>query len=157
MPTVWTPELDDRLRELFAAKHAATEIANTLGLGLTRAAVCGRLHRLGIKRYPDDKPRLRIVSANGNSPALRVIEPPKSIELPPLRCAEVEPRNLSVLDLEANDCRWVMTDDSPFLFCGLPKAFGSSYCADHFKLSVGVGTASEQAATRLSTRQRESA
>lgn len=41
-----------------------------------------------------------------------------------------------LLDLNPRDCRWPMTADKPFLFCGEPKAEGSSYCACHKRLSV---------------------
>jgi len=33
--------------------------------------------------------------------------------------------------LERNDCRYVVTEDHPMLFCGHEKAAGSSYCAHH--------------------------
>lgn len=41
-----------------------------------------------------------------------------------------------LLDLNPRDCRWPMTADKPFLFCGEPKADASSYCACHKRLSV---------------------
>lgn len=41
-----------------------------------------------------------------------------------------------LLDLANNDCRWPMTADKPFLFCGEPKAETGSYCACHKVMSV---------------------
>lgn len=41
-----------------------------------------------------------------------------------------------LLDLAKYDCRWPMTDDKPFLFCGEPQAGESSYCACHKAMSV---------------------
>lgn len=43
-----------------------------------------------------------------------------------------------LLDLDPSDCRWPVTADKPFLFCGAPKAEGSSYCACHRRLSVSA-------------------
>lgn len=43
-----------------------------------------------------------------------------------------------LLDLAINDCRWPVTDDKPFLFCGEPKAVTSSYCACHKRMSVSA-------------------
>lgn len=43
-----------------------------------------------------------------------------------------------LLDLNPNDCRWPVTDDRPFLFCGEPKAGAGSYCACHKRMSVSA-------------------
>lgn len=43
-----------------------------------------------------------------------------------------------LLDLNPSDCRWPVTDDRPFLFCGEPKAPESSYCACHKRMSVSA-------------------
>lgn len=43
-----------------------------------------------------------------------------------------------LLDLDPNDCRWPVTADKPFLFCGARKAPGSSYCACHKAMSVSA-------------------
>lgn len=43
-----------------------------------------------------------------------------------------------LLDLNPRDCRWPVTADKPFLFCGEPQADGSSYCRCHQRMSVSA-------------------
>ena len=55
-----------------------------------------------------------------------------------LRCVKIEPRHLSLVDLEHGDCRYPYGGDEegePITFCGHPHRTGSSYCTPHFHLS----------------------
>jgi hypothetical protein len=36
-----------------------------------------------------------------------------------------------ILTIRRNECRYCITDDAPFLFCGEPQMAGSSYCEGH--------------------------
>ena len=47
------------------------------------------------------------------------------------------PRHISIVELEANDCRWIMNDDtSRAEYCGLPRCDASAvYCADHYRMA----------------------
>lgn len=49
MAGFWTEERDEEMLRLKRQKYSAAGIASILGDGLTRNAVLGRLHRLGIK------------------------------------------------------------------------------------------------------------
>lgn len=74
-----------------------------------------------------------------------------------------------LLDLAPSDCRWPVTDTKPFLFCGLPRAAPSSYCACHKAMSVSAdqpapynaartrGIADTFAGARLVSRQKAAA
>jgi GcrA cell cycle regulator len=71
------------------------------------------------------------------------------VKMEKLRCVEIDPRHLCLLDLERGDCRYPYGGDEEgeaITFCGHPKRPGSSYCAPHFHLTRGPGTASERAA-----------
>lgn len=46
----------------------------------------------------------------------------------------IEPRHVTLADLEKNDCRFPFGDSRTFTFCGHPQVDGSSYCAEHTKL-----------------------
>jgi GcrA cell cycle regulator len=55
-----------------------------------------------------------------------------------LRCVAIEPRHLSVIELECGDCRYPYGGDEEgeaITFCGHPRRAGSSYCTAHFHLS----------------------
>ena len=44
----WNEKRTERLKSLWAEKLSITEIAERLGYGITRNAVAGKLHRLGL-------------------------------------------------------------------------------------------------------------
>lgn len=146
----WTDERVNKLRELHEQKLSCAMMAAELGGGITRNAVIGKLHRLGLSsrwsiihvggpRQRQKRPKtenrktIRIVKANGNSGQFRVMESAAS-ELQALRCVEVVPRNVTLLDLGPRECRYPY-GDSNFTFCGHPAADGYSYCAPHAFLS----------------------
>ena len=55
-----------------------------------------------------------------------------------LRCVDIEPRHLSLIELERGDCRYPYGGDEEneaITFCGHPRRPGSSYCSPHFHLS----------------------
>jgi GcrA cell cycle regulator len=55
-----------------------------------------------------------------------------------LRCVDIEPRHLSLNELERDDCRYPYGGDGEneaITFCGHPRRPGSSYCSPHFHLS----------------------
>jgi GcrA cell cycle regulator len=74
-----------------------------------------------------------------------------------LRCVAITPRHLSLVDLEADDCRYPYggdADGEPITFCGHPRHEGSSYCLSHFHLTslpeaVTEATARPRAPLRL--------
>jgi len=57
---------------------------------------------------------------------------------PELRCVEIAPRHLSLLELEPGDCRYPYGGDvegEAITFCGHPRQEGFSYCTPHFQLT----------------------
>ena len=148
--SAWTPELKDQVKTLWA-DHSAAEIAmvmNGQGYTFTRNSIIGVLHRENMTSK--DIQSLAKKPAAPRPVRERTFTPRIAYELPEtiqLRCVEIVPRGLTVLDLEPNDCRWPYGDDA-ITFCGGPRMNGSSYCVPHFHLSRGSGTASERAATR---------
>jgi GcrA cell cycle regulator len=77
-----------------------------------------------------------------------------------LRCVEIDPRHLSLADLEPGDCRYPFggeEEGEAITFCGHPRQQGSSYCTSHFHLTRGPGTASERSAGTVLLRLVEAA
>ena len=149
--STWTEERVDQLKKLHGEGYSCAQIAARLG-DATRNSVIGKVHRLKltppgiVKKKREDAPRAprekrstanhqhtvtRITLANGNSNARRVFE--TTVQEYKLRCVEIVPRNLTLIELEPNDCRYPY-GDGPMLFCGHPKKEGSSYCVPHFWL-----------------------
>jgi GcrA cell cycle regulator len=177
--TNWTPEHCAALRENFAKGLSYAQIAAainaTFKTAYTRNAVLGRAKRMGFaesdrpeyvrKPWPKRPQRVRKPSLAKSSqrrlPELWWPVPKfKRTETAELRCAEVDPRHLSLIDLEPSDCRYPYGGDEEgeaITFCGHPRREGSSYCAAHFKLSRGPGSASERAAVAVALKLVEAA
>jgi GcrA cell cycle regulator len=167
-PTNWAPEHSDALREFFALKLSCSEAAAAINwkfkTSYSRNAVLGRATRMGLMGpKPERSPQvatLRAMPSPGRLGEVRSTEP-RSPRLPwpvpvfektetaKLRCVEIEPRHLSVVELERGDCRYPYggdEDGEAITFCAHPCRPGSSYCTPHFDLSRGPGTPSERTA-----------
>jgi GcrA cell cycle regulator len=70
-------------------------------------------------------------------------------EPPKLRCVGVSPRLVSLVDLEAGECRYPYggdKDGEAITFCGHPCFRNSVYCAPHFHLTRGPAIEPERPA-----------
>lgn len=147
----WTVEHDEELRKLRSTGFSASQIGGLInkqfGTRYTRNATIGRCHRLNlaanppshrITPLPDKRRRPREVQWTVKQWAAAPW--PESVSV---RCVEVIPQNVSLIDLAPNGCRWAY-GDSPFVFCNQPQGDGSSYCWTHYRASVGSGAASER-------------
>jgi GcrA cell cycle regulator len=76
----WTDERIDRLKELWTQGNTASQIAEELG-GVSRNAVIGKAHRLGLQARPSP------VKANEPAPAAAVAPPPTPVEEAPAPAA----------------------------------------------------------------------
>ena len=147
----WTEERVETLKKLWAEGHSASQIANELG-GVTRNAVIGKVHRLGlsgratpsrpVKRPPKlarPKPRVQadgtVKAAEPKAPAsVSPAEKEAVVSLPPLPLADGEAA--TVVTLRDSMCKWPIGDpaDPKFAFCGR-KATCGPYCAEHAKIA----------------------
>ncbi len=92
----------------------------------------GTPDQFGIMRRIKNKyESIRIVSANGNSNAMRVIKT-ITTDQSSLRCVEIK-CTTSLADVTG--CRYP-EGNGPFLFCNGPQRQGSSYCEPHFSLCL---------------------
>jgi GcrA cell cycle regulator len=140
----WPQHVKDKLAELFndPAFYSFREITDKLNdacnTSYTRSAILAQSKRMKLTRNKPahvHKPKLRVVKANANSDAKRVILSVQATAIPALRCVEIEPRHLSMTELEPWDCRYPFGDDpATMTFCGHPKLKGSSYCLKHHEL-----------------------
>lgn len=167
MQSNWTPAHSEALCEYFAMGMSFADIAKAINAkfdtSYTRNAVLGRAARMALEagdgqRDGTSSPgitqtsRLRRIRERAGSKPWRPRPILEATETAPLRCAAVVPRRLSLPELECDDCRYPYGGDEEgeaITFCGHPRRPDSSYCAAHFDLSVGPGTASERAADRI--------
>ena len=143
----WTEERVELLKKLWADGLSASQIAAELG-GITRNAVIGKVHRLGLsgrakspsssaprQRKPRSSSMIRVPRAHirGNTALAYdyVAEPePELIEIP------VEQRK-NLLQLTEATCHWPVGDpgSTDFFFCGGQSNEGSPYCNFHSRVA----------------------
>src|SRR5882724_7133853 len=162
--TSWTPEHSDALRQHLAKGMSYFEIAAAINAkfktAYSRNAAIGRAKRMGLAgpercNGPEDGPKPPPKALHPSLPKLRErrsseFQWPMPIfertETAKLRCVEIDPRRLSLMDLDPGDCRYPYGGDEEgeaITFCGHPRRPGSSYCAPHFHLTRGPDAASE--------------
>jgi GcrA cell cycle regulator len=169
-PSNWAPAHTDALRKYFAMGMSYAEIARAINAEFkthySRCAAIGRARRLdlGFTRLLD-----RLASPAPKAPSSnlhKMVKDQEALvkwlarladrkEMPKLRCAAVEPRGLSPLELEAGDCRYPYGGDEEgeaITFCGHPKRRGSSYCAAHFHLTRNPDAAPQRAVVTAAMR-----
>ncbi len=177
--TSWAAEHCDALREYLAKGMSYSEIVDAInakfGTAYSRNAAIGRARRMGLSspdrpdgpldhwpmRPPKAKPPRLHQPRERHAPEFMRSTPVfERAEAPKLRCVEIVPRHLSLVDLEPGDCRYPYGGDEEgeaITFCGHPRRESSSYCAPHFHLTRGPGTSSERAAGNVLLRLVEAA
>ncbi len=142
----WTDERVELLKKLWQDGLSASQIAKQLG-GVTRNAVIGKVHRLGLSgRATPSKPArtvfkaprpARPVSAGPSAPR-RIAEPMALAPQPPtpVRYVDETPGTATVLTLGAHMCKWPIGDPSMdnFTFCGRRSGEGP-YCHEHSQVA----------------------
>ena len=129
----WTDERVEQLKQLWADGLSASQIARQLG-GVTRNAVIGKVHRLGLagRATPAraDRPRTQIARRAVRPRPLPMIQVP-IVEKEPL--IDEHGRKTTVLTISDRLCKWPIGDPSmaDFHFCGHPPKVGSPYCDAH--------------------------
>lgn len=144
----WSGDRVTILKSLWLEGLSASQIAKQLG-GVTRNAVIGKVHRLGLSgrgasSAPGRAPR---VSAARRERPARLAKPPRSARCSPLAPAAeaAAPEGPGLVDnlvhLGAHACKWPIGDPKrpDFSFCG--QRTDGRYCAKHERLGVQPGTA----------------
>ena len=141
----WTPERVEQLRTCVVSGLTCSQIAAEIGV--TRNAVIGKIHRLGLgsgrperalaracpprsRRSPfsPQRPLLRLLHADAAGAADGVTTEPVPID---------SAQRCSLLELAQGKCRWPISDPgaADFAFCGNEAAAGFSYCAGHARMA----------------------
>jgi GcrA cell cycle regulator len=164
----WNDERTALLTKLWAAGASASVIASRLGDDVSRNAVIGKVHRLGLpgRHTTSRRPKPRLSQSCGGAvprPApLGSNQPVRSIHglapqpgaLPAsalriVRCSDEQPEaapGVSLFDLKESMCRWPEGDpkDDDFHFCGKHAEDGQSYCDLHRRLAVMTDNKSQR-------------
>lgn len=137
----WTDERVDLLKKLWQDGLSASQVARQLG-GVTRNAVIGKVHRLGLSgRAEPSRPRqgpsrtARPRRAAGRSPGRSRASQPQPRPPGGRSVPYVEPLagTATPLTLGAHMCKWPIGDpvSESFTFCGRGALANGSYCTCH--------------------------
>jgi GcrA cell cycle regulator len=175
----WTPEHSEALRQYLARGMSYSEISAAINskfnTSYSRNAAIGRAKRMGLSSSDDPRKDAHVhwaprtaAKASGLHTSrerhvpdfIRPIPVLERANAPKLRCIEIVPRHLSLVDLETGDCRYPYggeADGEPITFCAHPRREGSSYCTPHFHLTLGPGAKLERLSRPVSLRVVEAA
>jgi len=158
----WTKERIERLKELWGEGLSASQIAAELGEGVSRNAVLGKAHRLGLAQSQakvTDAPRLRTStrlpnpSSSAEPPVQQDPAPvPRTTNQQPTRQPEViaapvqvvvpPPEGVTIMELREFMCRWPLGDPTTpeFRYCGARAVEGLPYCSHHAQIAYQPAT-----------------
>ncbi len=153
MTAGWTEDRVGALKKLWLEGQSASQIAKQLGGGVTRNAVIGKVHRLGLSGRATPSQPAR--TATTFRPAKTRTTPPaqpsaprriEAVQVPALRPnapvpptperAPDMPGTATVMTLGAHMCKWPIGDPSSreFSFCGR-RASEGVYCVEHARVA----------------------
>ncbi|HTK12505.1 MAG TPA: GcrA family cell cycle regulator [Xanthobacteraceae bacterium] len=146
----WTDERVELLKKLWADGLSASQIAAELG-GVTRNAVIGKVHRLGLSgraKSPSSavprprKPRsttLRISrpAVRGNTALAYSFDTEEEPEQQIIENVVPMGQRRTILELNEHTCRWPVGDPSSqeFYFCGGNTQAELPYCSYHSRIA----------------------
>ncbi len=128
----WTRQQLEDAKELWLGGKTATQVADVVGK--SRSAVVGKMKRLGLLKKEQG-----IALPKGAPRSVKKSKLPlPPMELPPVIVPEASSLNPVTLEnLRKHHCRAILGDVGPegfAMYCGDPKAEGSSYCSFHHGL-----------------------
>jgi GcrA cell cycle regulator len=156
----WTDERVEQLKKMWLDGLSASQIAGELGFGITRNAVIGKVHRLGlsgrVKSAPPTPARLRKATDDAvRSPSAPLPQGPLShgslalamdAQPAPAPAPRAAPQDVvipmservTIMDLRESMCRWPLGDPSQadFRYCGAKMQIGAGpYCLPHARIA----------------------
>jgi GcrA cell cycle regulator len=156
----WTDERVELLRKLWSDGLSASQVAAELGPGITRNAVIGKIHRLGLAERAKTAAAPRPRAAKAARPqGATVASAPRSgghvvhgnvalaFATQAVVVARVAPEEevvipmserVTLMELRESMCRWPMGDPTTpeFRFCGAHSPIGSGpYCSHHARVA----------------------
>lgn len=144
----WNDERTALLEKMWTEGKSAAEIAKELGDGVTRNAVIGKAHRMGLSGRPSPIKKTKPATAEKKPAAKAKAKATPAKEKTPLVSKTIMPipaaprrerkqtpkgKGLSILDLTDRICKWPLGDpqEEDFHFCGDAVHPGRPYCVDH--------------------------
>lgn len=131
----WTEAKVELAKSLWLEGWTAPAIAAQLGSGFSRNAVIGKMHRMGLVRKAEAKPKVAKVSNKRIYP--KIVFQPKNRLLPVERVHDTShvkvpaSRNLTLMQRRDCDCHFLGDNGR---YCGHPVRPGTPYCEAHCQI-----------------------
>ncbi|MDP3803251.1 GcrA family cell cycle regulator [Brevundimonas sp.] len=148
MTAGWTEDRVGALKKLWLEGQSASQIAKQLGGGVTRNAVIGKVHRLGLSgraapsqparaTFRPSRPRPAQPTQAPSAPRRIEAVQPRAVAAPSVPAPMPDlPGTATVMTLGAHMCKWPIGDPSSteFSFCGR-RASEGVYCVEHARVA----------------------
>jgi GcrA cell cycle regulator len=159
----WTDERVELLRQLWLDGRSASQISAELGLGITRNAVIGKVHRLGLsgrakspspaaprvrQRPAATAPRAPMATRTSNGGGGHVVRGNTALAFSIDTAVDTQPvfhedvvvpmsLRVTIVELKEAMCRWPLGDPTTpeFRYCGIQSTGSGPYCAHHGKMA----------------------
>ena len=142
----WTPERENKLKELWKKGHTASEIAALIG-DTTRNAIIGKAHRLNLQARAPSKKHKSEAKTGTNTPVREGKLSRKARFKSLLLDKNFEPENPKQLEELTDDtCRWPIghPHEKDFYFCGRKPMEKFPYCKLHVLYAFQPKNAKEE-------------
>jgi len=147
--SVWTPELIAEVTRLWGEGLTTAEIGKLVGV--TKNAVVGKAHRLGLPARPS--PIRRKGSGGGStSRSAASVSVARPVAKPPAK-----PMRQLALSTSGARCKWPFghPGDANFHFCGSLALVNRPYCPEHYQMAYLPARVKGEARESESAKRRE--
>ncbi len=135
----WTDDRIEMLKAHWDAGKTASQIAEALGEGVSRNAVIGKAHRLGLEARPSPVKVSEVVAAvvdavvGAAESVVAAVTAPKVPKRPSRPAVPAKPVRTTLLDLSEKVCKWPIghPGETDFHFCGKAAQASFPYCTEH--------------------------
>jgi GcrA cell cycle regulator len=139
----WTPERIEQLRSCVGNGMTCSQIA--AAIGVSRNAVIGKIHRLGlssgrpagVRARANCPPRARHSRGPTQRRLLRLAFARAPLDEILSSVVVISTHPCSLIDIDVHQCRWPIGDPAStnFLFCGNDAIAGLTYCLGHARMA----------------------
>ena len=139
----WTPERIEQLRSCIGSGMTCSQIA--AAIGVSRNAVIGKIHRLGLSSgrpagasaRANCPPRARHSRGSTQRRLLRLAYARAPLDEILSGVVVISTHPCSLIDIDSHQCRWPIGDpaSTDFLFCGNDAIAGFTYCLGHARMA----------------------
>ncbi|WP_353217065.1 GcrA family cell cycle regulator [Sandarakinorhabdus sp.] len=170
----WTDERIAKLKHGWESGMTATQIAEMLGENVTRNAVIGKAHRLGLESRPSPVKSAAVdavpMAARPAQPITDLVpsatvaaQQPVAVAAAPAAAAPQpraaakpktgKPARTTLLDLNEKVCKWPIghPNEADFHFCGKPTQPNFPYCNEHCLVAYQAQIARRDRPRQLAT------